>query len=63
MEADHRQAELVLQQLDLNDSKSLSSPGVDGKEQKDHEDKETLGPAKTTEYRGPNIKIEILKIM
>ena len=56
LEADLRHAELIVEQLGLQDAKIVSTPGVDmpvvGGAEKIDEDEEPLPPAESTMFRG-----------
>ena len=59
VEADPRHAELVIQQLNLEGTRSLSSPGVDGADE-DGEDDVALVGENATKYRGIAARINYL---
>ena len=51
-EADPRHAELIMQHLDIQDAKSVSTPGVDQPVASNEEiEDEDLGPAESTKFR------------
>ena len=53
MEGDPRHAELVIEQLNLQDTPSLSSPGIDTEEPEENaEDDEELDSVSAKQYRG-----------
>ena len=60
LEADPRHAELVVQQLELQGSKSLSTPGVDGADEDDTEEDRPLSDADASKFRGVIARINYL---
>ena len=52
VEADPRHAELIVEQLGIGSSRSLSSPGVDGEAEVDHEEDTDIAGPDGTRFRG-----------
>ena len=52
IEADPRHAELVIEQLGLNDDKGIGTPGVSGADEEDNDDDYALTGEDITRYRG-----------
>ena len=60
MEADPRHCELVLKQLEVEGQKSLSSPGIEGKEEEDGDGDEPLTAEQASNFRGIAARLNYL---
>ena len=60
VEADPRHAELVIKQLEASSMKTLSTPGVEGKEEEDNEEDYQLTGESATQYRAIAARLNYL---
>ena len=60
MEADPRHCELVLKQLEIEDQKSLSSPGTEGKDEEDDDEDVQLVGENASNFRGIAARLNYL---
>ena len=60
MEADPRHAELVLLQMKMEKAKPVSTPGVDGKDEDDHDGELPLDPDRSKQYRSLAARLNYL---